>query len=60
MSFMKSFNKVYKFTDADEAVECIKELYDHSRQTLLDRFDEFSKARNLPRSVRLHATHIFV
>lgn len=45
MSFMKSFNKVYKFTDADEAVECIKELYDHSRQTLLDRFDEFSKSK---------------
>jgi len=43
MSFMKSFNKIHKFTDADEAFECIQTIYNESRQTLLDSFDEFFK-----------------
>lgn len=43
MSFLKSFNKVYKFTDADEAFACIEELYNHSRGSLLEEFDAFSK-----------------
>ncbi len=48
MSFMKSFNKIHKFTDADEAFECIQTIYNESRQTLLDSFDDFSKNKTFP------------
>ncbi|MDD3022233.1 MAG: AMP nucleosidase [Alphaproteobacteria bacterium] len=48
MSFMKSFNKIHKFTDADEAFECIQTIYNESRQTLLDSFDDFSKSKTFP------------
>jgi len=48
MSFLKSFNKVYKFTDADEALQCITELYDAGRNHLLEEFDAFSKGKDFP------------
>ncbi len=48
MSFLKSFNKVYKFTDADEALQCITELYDAGRNHLLEEFDAFSKSKDFP------------
>lgn len=49
MSFLKSFNKVYKFTDPDEALACIEELYGHSRKVLLEGFDRFSKGSDFKR-----------
>lgn len=44
MSFMPSFNKSKKFTDADEALEAIKSIYGESREKLLSGFSAFSKS----------------
>lgn len=49
MSFLKSFNRVHKFTDADEALACIEDLYNQSRETLLEAFDKFSKSSDFPK-----------
>ena len=50
MSFLMSFNKSKKFTDADEAFEAIKAIYDESRAHLLKGFSEFSKSGVSPKS----------
>lgn len=44
MSFLMSFNKSKKFTDADEALEAIKAIYGESREKLLAGFSAFSKS----------------
>ncbi len=47
MSFLKSFNKVYKFSDENEAFDCLQELYDDARQKLLGKFAEFSASKDV-------------
>lgn len=44
MSFLMSFNKSKKFTDADEALEAIKAIYAESKQTLMEGFSSFTKS----------------
>lgn len=60
MSFLKSFNKVYKFSDADEAMACIEELYDNARDTLLSGFGEFSKSSDFSQQERVTAYYPYV
>ena len=47
MSFLNSFNKVYKFSDENEAFDCLQELYDDARQKLLGKFAEFSASKDV-------------
>ncbi|MFA7275627.1 MAG: AMP nucleosidase [Pseudobdellovibrionaceae bacterium] len=49
MSFLMSFNKSRKFTNADEAFEQIKTIYNESRDKLLVAFDAFSKTSDFSR-----------
>jgi AMP nucleosidase len=44
MSFLSSFNKSKKFTDADEALEEIKRIYGESKEKLLSGFSAFTKS----------------
>jgi AMP nucleosidase len=50
MSFMSSFNKSKKFTDADEALEFIKTIYAESREKLLKGFTEFSRSQEFSKN----------
>lgn len=59
MSFLMSFNKSKKFTDADEAFEAIKAIYDESRAHLLKGFSEFSKSGDIPKE-RISANYPYM
>lgn len=49
MSFLSSFNKSQKFTDADEAFGAIRTIYEESRQKLLDGFAAYSHSTETPK-----------